>query len=478
MRWSRKHSTLGRRRFLRGAGGIAVGLPLLETFLPARARGQAATPPKRFVVFFECNGIDLGRFWPDNYGALTPASFGQNQALYPLRDYADRLLIPRGIHMVPRGFRRDGTAGCDHSMGMGQKLTAVRLQDTGDLYADGISVDQEMAKRINPGGRSPLTMRVGPQRSGVLGSISYTGPGQPAVAENNPWLAYRDFAGLGGSGDNGAAMQAMRRRQSVLDLVRGDFEALKAADLAKADQDKLDMHFSAIRDVENAMAGAGLTCSLPITATDELMALNPNQVSNDDSFKAIGRLQMQVLALALACDQTRVATLQWGNGSGGPIYRWDGMDHQYNHHKLSHGNTRDDDSGSAVAGYLDMVHAIDVWHAEQFKYLLDLLDSYDEGGSTVLDNSAVVWANELSDGKAHDFRDLPFVIAGSCGGFLRNGQYIKVTGQDNPRNDNDAPHNKLLTTFLNAVGARQDDGSPYTNFGRFGQPGMFTELTA
>ncbi|MDD9945511.1 MAG: DUF1552 domain-containing protein [Myxococcales bacterium] len=466
-----------RRRFLRGLGGIALGLPFLESLVPKLARGQMLTQPKRFVLFFECNGVNMDRFWPSAYGTLTPGSFGANQALYPIRDYADRLLIPRGIHMVPKGFGWDGTAGCDHSMGMGQKLTATNLQDTEDLYASGISVDQEMAKSINPGGRSPLNLRVGPHRRGVLGSISYTGPGQPAIAENNPYLAYQDFMGVANDSATSQMMAENLRRRSVLDLVADDFEQLKRAGISKADQDKLDMHFSAVREVEQAMGSAGLIgCNLPTDVTSQLMAIDPDNVAYDSEFKTIGRLQMQVMALAIACDYTRVATLQLGNGSGGPIYTWDGMNHQYNHHKLSHGNTRDDDSGDAVAGYLDMIYEIDRWHAGEFKYLLDLLDAYDEGGSSVLDNSAVVWANELSDGKDHDFRDLPFVIAGSCGGYFRTGEYIKVTNQDNTRNDADAPHNKLLTTFLNAVGARKPDDSPYTNFGDYGDSGIYTQL--
>ena len=74
---------------------------------------------------------------------------------------------------------------------------------------------------------------------------------------------------------------------------------------------------------------------------------------------------------------------------------------------------------------------------------------------------------------------MPYIIAGSCGGYFKTGQYIKVTSQSDPRNDQDAPHNKLLTQFLDAVGARKDDGSPYERFGSsYGTPGIFQELLA
>jgi hypothetical protein len=125
-----------------------------------------------------------------------------------------------------------------------------------------------------------------------------------------------------------------------------------------------------------------------------------------------------------------------------------------------------------------MLFAIDRWFAGEYAYLLDRLSAYDEGGASVLDNSAVVWMNELSDGKGHDFRDLPVLIAGSAGGYLRQGEYIKVTSQSGTLNDVDAPHNQLLTTFLNAMDARQDDGSLYTDFGGYGEPGLFQQLLA
>jgi hypothetical protein len=92
----------------------------------------------------------------------------------------------------------------------------------------------------------------------------------------------------------------------------------------------------------------------------------------------------------------------------------------------------------------------------------------------VLDNTAVVMMNELSHGKDHDFRDLPVVIAGSCGGYFKQGEYIKVTAQADTRNDADAPHNKLLTTLCNAMGV------PETHFGAadLGEDGEFDQLKA
>ncbi len=469
-----------RRNFLRGVGGAAVALPLLESLLPRRARaGGSAVAPRRFVAFACCNGVEMTRFWPNSpYGALGAANL-TGTALEPLAGHVGKMLIPRGIHTVPRGFGFDPVAGDDHAKGAGHRLTAQPL-DEGTLFARGISLDQFIASELNEGGRPALNLHVGYRFEGTNGVVSYLGPGGPAVGENNPWLAYQDLMGLS-SLDEGALMRLTARRESVLDLVEQDFSRLRSIDLSQQDRDKLDMHLTAIRDLETDMGDAGLIpCTLPAARGAEIEAAGAGAVDDDSMFKEIGMMQMDVLALALACGANRAATLMWGTEAGGPVFTWDGMSHQYNHHKLSHGNTADDCSGGAVDGYLDMLFAIDRWYATQLAYLLDRLDGYTEGPGTVLDNCSVVWMNNLSDGRAHDFRDMPYVMFGSCGGYFRTGEYIKVTAQDDTLNDSDAPHNKLLTTIANAVGVSDGAGGPLTNFGAdgFGEGGEFDMLKA
>lgn len=461
---------LSRRLFLRGTAGAVVGLPFLESLGRRRAVAQGEDAPKRFVCFFNCNGVNMQRFFPSDFGALSAEKLA-GTTLEPLSEFASRLLIPRGIHMVPRGYNLDGGAGDDHQKGMGHKLTAQFLADTEDAYALGISVDQAIARELNPQGRQALTLRVGPKTDGVRGHISYTGPEQPVTGENNPWLAYQDFMGLNNPEGEAAVPDAEAlRRRSVLDLVQREFDDLRSADLSRADQEKIEAHFDSIRDVEISLAGS-VGCNLgPVTEAD-LRALETVNVDADSEFARMTRLQIDVIALSLACDYTRSATLQIGNGAGGPIFTWDGMHHQYNHHKLSHGTTTDD-GGATVQGYQDMLFDIDRWHMKQFHYLLTRLDAYQEGdGRSVLDNTVVAYANELSDGKSHDFKDLPWMIAGGAG-YFKLGEYIKMTKYDADQGV-EAPHNKLLTMFMNAVGISAD------NFGgERSLPGEYDQLKA
>ena len=468
-----------RRNFLRGAGGLAVGLPVLESLMPRRARaGGTSTAPKRFIAFCGCNGVQMDRFFPTSpYGALAAGGL-TGTALEPLAGHVGKMLIPRGIHTVPRGFGFDPVAGCDHVKGAGHRLTAQQL-DSGTLFAQGISLDQYIASSLNDGGRPALNLHVGYRYEGTNGVVSYLGANQPAVGENNPWLAYQDLMGLSNL-DEAALMRLTARRESVLDLVEQDFARLKSINLSTADRDKLDKHLTAIRDLETDMGEAGLIpCTLPDARAMEIQAVDGQAFDSDEMYKTVGLMQMDIIALAMACGANHAATIMWGSEAGGPIFTWDGMSHQYNHHKLSHGNTADDCSGGAVDGYEDMLADIDIWYATQLAYLLDQLDGYTEGDGTVLDNCSVVWMNNLSHGKEHNFMDMPYVMFGSCGGYFKTGQYIKVTAQDDPKNDVDAPHNKLLTTIANAVGVT-DGGAPISIFGdpAYGEPGEYDQLKA
>jgi hypothetical protein len=490
---------LSRRRFLRGFGGVVVGLPFLEALAPRSAAAQEAGVIKRMGVFFCCNGVNMDRWFPNGqYGALTDAHLTgtANEALLPFRD---KLLIPRGVHMSPRGYNRDeanGAGGDDHGKGMAHKLTA-QFADGQNWLALGPSVDHVIASQINPGAagsrRPPLNLMVGrPSGYKGLDYVSYSSSGRAVAAINNPWTAYSSFMNLGNvsaSPDASAAVdKVQRRRQSVLDLVRDDFEALKRGPLSVADREKLDAHFTAIRDLEGQIAGGALSCGDPtLQSRADVYDGAGDRVQEQSEYPNIADIQVDVMALAIACDFTRVATMQFDRGSGGPIFKWDGMNHEYNHHKLSHGKVKDDcfgdstDNGCAdVSGYENMLFEIDRWHIGKLARLLGKLDSYVEAnGKSVLDNSVILYTNELSNGKAHSFMDLPYALIGSAGGYLKQGEYVLLGQDGNANDDQRAPHNKLLNTLVNAMGIQSDwFGAPEGSGGESMQGGVYEQLLA
>jgi len=483
-----------RRAVLRGFGGAMLGLPFLEALAPRRARAQAEPALTRFGVFFCCNGVDMARWFPKGeFGALTDAHLSgtANEVLTPFRS---KLLFPRGVHMSPRGFDRDGGGGDDHGKGMAHKLTA-QFADGDDWLAQGPSIDHVLAAAINPGSdgsrRAPLNLMVGrASRNRGLDYLSYSGAGRAVAGINNPWNAYAELVNLNGGGaEAGEAVRRIaERRQSVLDLVNEQFADLKRGPLSASDRTKLDAHMTAIREIETGLGGSELSCldSAVNEAAGAFEGKN-REVEQEANYPVVADLQVDIFAVALACGFTRVATLQFDRGSGGPTFRWDGMDHEYNHHKLSHGKVRDDCFGDStengcadVDGYEDMLFDIDRWHQKRFERLLSRLDGYTEAdGKTVLDNSVILYTNELSDGKGHSFMDLPYILAGSAGGYFKQNQYIRLGAENARSDDRRAPHNKLLNTLVNAMGVESDwFGVPEGQGGETMQGGVYEELLA
>jgi hypothetical protein len=170
------------------------------------------------------------------------------------------------------------------------------------------------------------------------------------------------------------------------------------------------------------------------------------------SFPAVGKLQMDLLVMAMACDQTRVGTLQFENSVGGTQFTWVDPTITRGHHDMSH----DDDSN---ADTMEKLTKINIWYAQQLNYLINALAAVPEptagGMGTMLDNTVVVWCNELAKGNIHSHAPQPFVLAGGAGGALQTGRYLQFNGK--------IPHNNLLVSLINMMGGTA--GGPATTFG-------------
>jgi hypothetical protein len=135
-----------------------------------------------------------------------------------------------------------------------------------------------------------------------------------------------------------------------------------------------------------------------------------------------------VAVLAAICNANPVIWLKYP-----PSYVFRGLGLQTEAHSLSHRIGNAGMQGTCVAGVLDMLLKIDEYYAQKFTRIVQLLDSVAEGDGKVLDNSAAVWFNEMSDGNAHNLNNAPIIQAGSLGGYFKVGQQINVeNGMDNP----------------------------------------------
>ncbi len=449
-----------RRLFLTGAAGVTVGLPFLETFSRKMARAAGPDDPGFAIFMRQGNGCSQAMtftnpaepemFWPRNLGTLSAASMAADgdRAISELSSYADNLLLVRGVNgAFP-------IRGCGHARGALQALTA---QPTGDAEASnnslalGESLDNRIARELNPPGRGPLTLAAMRPYNYLDSVLSYRGPNDRRGAQTNPKVAFDDIMGLVNL-DSSSANALAERRQSVNDLVRDQMQSLLGrSDLSSEDRNRLDQHFSSIRDLEIRLS----QCTpLDAGTVDAIEAIDGNH-ENGDRIVETAELHIDVIALAISCGYTHAVTLQIGNGNDGTRYRWNGEQFP-SYHWISHRIFSDGAEGDPIPDAQSKHNAIDRIHARLFKRLLDRLSAYTTESGTLLDEGVCAWINDLSNGPPHAINNLPYVLAGSAKGFLRAGVYVDAGG---------VPHNKLLNTVATAVGLRKADGSPVDDFG-------------
>ena len=265
--------------------------------------------------------------------------------------------------------------------------------------------------------------------------MSYSGPGTPMPPVDDPVIAYdRLFSGL--NTDPAGQKLLASQRKLVLDSVLADANKLKQK-LGAADKQKLEQHLDSIGQIEAHLSNTvtiGGACKDPGQPTD------PSQgVYDNDSYGQIGKLQMDLLVMALTCDITRVASMQWTRSVGMVVFDWvDGCTD--GHHTISHAADTDTVSQNQLIG-------INNWYAQQIKYLIESMKAIPEGNGTLFDNTAILWVNELAIGNIHSHNDMRYLIAGGCGGKIKTGRHLQFNGD---------PHNNLLLSMCQAMGAQQD----------------------
>ena len=423
---------LSRRQFHFGLGASLLAAPFLNILSGVRqARAAEAGRASRLILFFTPNGT-VHRHWRPT-GSGTSFSFPAGSILEPLSARKSDVVICDGL---------DFYGADNHEGGMAAMLTGGGGAATA---SGGFSVDQYVASRI--GGDTPFpSLELGVQTSAWGGSVqtrmSYRGPGVFAPPDDSPVGVYgRMFGDI--SGEPGEIDARLQQRQSILDLVGQELDALATA-VGTEEKVKLEAHLQAVREVERSLGGVAAPGSC--NAIAPAPGLSPY---DNDSFPIIGKTQMDLMVAALACGSTRVASIQWAHTVAPHVFSWLGINEA--HHSLSH---MDDGNAAGIAQFV----AAERWFAEQFVYLLDKLAATPEpdGSGSMLESSLVVWCKELGDSRLHSCKGVPFVLAGQAGGALQTGRYLTFDQQ---------PHTKLLVSICHAMGL--DNGT-------FGDPSYGT----
>jgi hypothetical protein len=218
-------------------------------------------------------------------------------------------------------------------------------------------------------------------------------------------------------------------RRSVIDVVRAEVTALQPR-LGRDDRAKLERHLGGLREMERRLQGAAPAGSCAAPATTGALDVS----NNFANIPAIGRMHMDMIAAALACDLTRVVNMQWSAGYPNTQYPWLGLN--IHHHETSH-------KGPNQVEPTQQLVKINQWYSEQLLTLIDRLRQIPEGGGTALDNTLIVSSSEISTSGNHDWRSMPFLLAGGGALGLRTGRYLRFAGPTG---------NRLFVSVCHALG--------------------------
>lgn len=386
--------TKNRRDFLRDLGLSAAALPFVLN-LPSLGFANQQTRKQRLVVMFSPNGVVPKTFWPDEEGS----EFTLKESLTPLEPFKDRLLT---LHGVCDRVRGDGD---NHMRGIGCLLTGVELfpgniqggSHTPAGWASGLSIDQEIKNYLqaNEATRTRFgSLEFGvmvPERADTWTRMSYSGPNKPITPIDDP---YQMFGKLYGK------LKDQESLKSILDVLQDDLKKL-ASSVSAEDRQLLEEQTTFVRELEQE-----LKASANESVGHAVPEIEPGIKEDNDNMPKLCKLQIDLMVNSFASDFARVATFQITNSVGQAKMRW--LDINEGHHEISHSPDSDEKAQ-------DKLTRINKWYAEQLAYLAKRLAETPEPGGqgSLLDNTTIVWTNELGKGNSHTLDNIPFVLLGN-----------------------------------------------------------------
>ncbi|HEY1188121.1 MAG TPA: DUF1552 domain-containing protein [Gemmata sp.] len=436
MRDVRRHP-LTRRGFLGGVGAT-LALPFLEQFAPAAQPGAGGKPPLRFGVFTVTGGTVLESWKPKEVGALGKLP----SILKPLEGVKDELLVLSGLS---HHGRSEGLNAHEHCALMHLTGAEVVKKVDGKLVA-GPSVDQLAAQTVGTQTFLP-SLEIG--LSNHETQYSWRSADARVPYEANPRVVFdRMFRGRTPVAPNwktraaNAAPPTGTKKdtidRSVLDLVREEAADLRK-DLGAADRGRLDQYLDGVRAIEKRIdfaehrqrlevldaANPGPSkVALPTNLPKENLPIwqVTNPVHRDPEYhESYTRLMVDLMVLAFQTDTTRVSVFACGSDEA----QFPGVvtvGYETHCHTLEHqGNAgRVEDADPISREALRQIH---VWYTRLFAEMVQKMRGIDEGGSSLLDNTLLLYTSYMANG-GHGTSDYPALLVGRAGGTLKPGRHL------------------------------------------------------
>ena len=425
---------LPRRMFLHGMG-VAVGLPFLDSMMPALAvAGETASKAaRRMTVIYLPNGIMMDQWTP----AAEGKAFEMTPILEPLTPLREHLLLISGL-AHPEGIAAPGEAGGDHARAASSFLTGVHAKRTegADLKA-GVSLDQIAAKEL--GKYTQLASlelaldsneTIGECESGYscayTNTLAWRTPTTPMPMENQPRAVFENLFGDSSSTDSKARLAQIESDHSVLDFVSQGVNSLMKR-VGAGDRSKLTEYFDAIRDVERRVQLAEEQSSRELPRLDRPVGIPA-------TYEEHAKLMYDLQVLAYQVDLTRVTTFMMGHEQTNRSYGEIGIPDT--HHSLSHHGGNAEKKAKLTK--------INTYHIKTLAYFLEKLRSTPDGDGSLLDHSVILYGAGLSDANMHTHVNLPILLAGGGAGKIKGGRHLRVPA--------DTPMPRLYGTLLDVVG--------------------------
>lgn len=496
----------GRRAFLRGVGGLALGLPLLE-YTHEKAWAAPAGTAKRLVVVFnhggetmcmQKSGLRAGNPKIPGYDPAMPmidhwlpqagSSFGIAHEIFEGTELAKKLMVIRGID---NGAALGGRYGGDHGLSNCTSLVARSTGcddgsspeggkcgsgDEGET-ATGPSIDWVAAQRLQQsqgGPANPLALFV---PGHYYGSGFFWGPkgDQRTEGEINPRTAFNTlFAGVVSGTPDPEAVLRRELKVSMLNSLMDGYRGFTGK-LGQADKQIVDAHLEHLSSLEKELKGLELSAQCVVPT-------QPPDFKGGGSQEQLAPIHAELIVAALRCGATNVANLQiadiltpWAPSGLQLVSDYDLG------HSLGHWVSALDDPANVPKWELEMKENR-AWRMGLVKLIADGLNSPDflEGGVPLLDNSLIFYSNEFSTGGIHCSTDGAYMLLGGAGGHLNTGRFVelhkaRLANAASLEAGSTATTNDLYITILNALGA------PDTEFGDMSfakRKGPISELLA
>jgi len=428
------------RRMMLRAAGVTLGLPLLDSMVPAQTplARSAAAPKMRMGLMFIPHGAVMNNWTPEEVGKLTKLS----RTLQPLEPFRDHVTVVSNLAHKMAAPGGPGDNGGDHTRSPAVYLNGVhpKRTDGADIQA-GVTIDQMAAEVIGQETPLPSLELATEDFSGLVGScdvgfsctymntISWRTPTTPLPMEINPRVVFDRMFGDGATVEERLAR--IQQQRSILDAIQSQVQRLQGK-LGATDRTRVSEYLETVREIERR-----IQLSEKQNKNSEL-AVPGTPTGIPDDHQEHSKLMFDLMAIAFQADITRVSSFMMAREVSYRTFPMLGISEGF--HPASHHQNN--------ADRLENLTKINTYHVSLIAHFMNRLKSTPDGDGTLLDHSLILYGSGMSNSNVHDHSPLPVLVAGGANGKLKGGRHLKYAPE--------TPMANLLLSILEKAGVHKE----------------------